>query len=106
MRVQLYLALCVVFAILSFMGGIMFVAQHEQAHASINLQYNITSRIEYNFVQLSGVTYGDHMERCNDDCHYAHAMNEIVGNHIGTVLFNAWLMMFFMMSLWFILQKK
>lgn len=71
-----------------------FVHAHEIVHKQIYDSYDIGSRIEINYLTLSGATITSreiYDERCNDSCRLAHNINEIVGYQL---LYIVWILMF------------
>jgi len=88
-----YILLILIIFLFSYLIGLMYTTSHENIHVLIFNRYNITvEEYDIDYIYLSGSVTPNQIEfweRCNDDCKFQHAMNDIVGYNVRNIIIAA-----------------
>jgi len=83
-----YVFYCLVFFGIVYSVNLFFVQTHENLHAKIYENYNISSVIRINYFTMAGSTQaiGDYYGKCDETCEALQTENEIISYPIGIIL--------------------
>lgn len=86
----IFILYCLCFTVVGWSFNLISTEVHEQVHAAIFDNYNISSVMTVNWWTGGGYTTPNHNQYvlyCNEYCKMANSLNEIIGYNINTFIF-------------------